>query len=79
MVQYQSGGYKMYKCVAGTFTPLGSTYTAAATTGVQLVVNGTTISTVIGGVTVISATDSAISAAGNAGIRQSGDGNTNAS
>ena len=78
LLQFQSGGYKLYKCVAAAFTQLGSTYTAAATTGVQLVVSGTTISAVIGGVTVITATDSAVSAAGYAGIRHAATGTTNA-
>lgn len=66
-----SGQWQLYKTVATTSTSLG-TYTdtfASGTKTVRLTMNGTAISVDIGGVTRISATDSAITVAGFAGIR----------
>lgn len=67
--------WQLYKFVAGTFTQLGSNSTDAITTGtsarVELRMSGTTIALYKRGETtpVISVTDSAVTAAGKAGIR----------
>jgi len=66
-------GYYLGKTVAGTFTVIG--YYAASPTGdkvVRIETSGTTIRLLVDGAQVISATDSSITAAGNAGIRQGG-------
>lgn len=64
---------RLYKCVSGSFTQLGSGVANNLSTGVpqevELRMNGTTISVHLdGGAAVISVTDSAISTAGKAGI-----------
>ena len=67
-----AGGFQLFKCVAGTNTQLGSTYTNAFTSGsrtVRLTMTGTTIAMSIDGTERVSVTDSSIAAAGFAGIR----------
>jgi hypothetical protein len=69
-----SGGWRIFKTVAGTQTQLGSTYSDTFTGGfkrVRLTVNSTTYSLSVDGVEVISVTDSSITAAGKAGVRAS--------
>lgn len=65
--------WRLYKFVSGTPTSLGS-YTqnlgASATATVKLEMIGSAIKVYVGGVERISATDSSITAAGRAGIRQ---------
>jgi lysophospholipase L1-like esterase len=68
-----AGGWQLFKVIAGAATQLGSTVTASFPTGLdktlRLVMQGTTIKLLVDGVEVISATDSAISTAGFAGVR----------
>jgi hypothetical protein len=69
-----SGTVKLFKRVAGSFTQLGSsvnhTYTPTQTTVIKLEMNGSTISVYIdgSGSAAISVTDTAITAAGKAGL-----------
>lgn len=68
-----SGGWRLFKTVAGTNTQLGSTSSDTFSSGtkkVRLTMNGSTISMSVNGVEVVSVTDTAITAAGRAGIRQ---------
>lgn len=68
-VNYTGGAWTLFKRVSGSNTTLG-TY-ASSTTGVatvKLVLNGTSISVFVNGTSVISATDSSISAAGKVGV-----------
>lgn len=68
-----SGSSQLYKKVAGTWTALGSQFTEPATNSIcKLIVNGTALSFQDDGVTVASATDSAIAAAGKAGLGMGG-------
>ena len=63
-------GVQLYKSVAGTLTQIGSTY-SGVTSGTHLIslgMSGTTITAKVDGTTQITVTDSAISAAGNAGL-----------
>lgn len=75
MARYFSPGWQLYKGVSGTFTQLGSTsseeVSAASTINIKLEMIGTAIKLYNygSGTALISATDSAISAAGKAGIR----------
>lgn len=78
MARYNGGatdGWQLYKAVTGTFTQLGSTsaqsLTAATAYNVKLEMIGTAIKLYkeLSGTATISATDSAITAAGKAGIR----------
>jgi hypothetical protein len=67
-----AGGWRLFKVVAGTATQLGTTQTDAWSSGsrtVRLTMTGTTIALAVGGSTLISVTDTAISAAGKAGVR----------
>ena len=63
---------RLYKCVSGTFTQIGSGYSLTLTTGVavslELRMSGTSIKGFVNGVERISVTDSSISGAGKAGI-----------
>lgn len=68
------GGWQLYKRVAGTFTQLGSTASATFTSGTKNLVlrmSGSTIELYKegSGTPTISATDTAISAAGKSGLR----------
>ena len=68
-----NGGWQLFKSVAGTSTQLGATQTATLTASqvyhLVLSMVGTTISMIVDGTTLVSVTDSSISAAGKAGIR----------
>jgi len=67
-----AGGYQLFKTVAGTNTQLGTTQTATFTSGshtVRLTMLGSTISMSVDGTTLVSVTDTAITAAGFAGVR----------
>lgn len=72
--EFLGGGtdrWSLYNFVAGVSTLLGSfndTFTSGRTANLKLIMNGTTISVQVDGVTVISVTDSAISGAGAPGI-----------
>jgi hypothetical protein len=71
-----TGGWELFKLVAGVATQLGSTVTQSLTLAQRyratLSLRGTTISLAVDGVTIISVTDSAISAAGAVGLRING-------
>lgn len=73
-------GFQLYKVVNGTPTQLGSTYVVTFTIGtpytIGLVMNGSTISGTINGVTEVTATDNAITAAGVAGFKETVTNNT---
>lgn len=66
-------GWQLFKFVAGVATQLGSTVLEAITNSntyvMELVVQGTTITGKVDGVTKVSVTDAAISAIGKAGLR----------
>ena len=68
--------WELRKIVAGTATTIGSSTNQLPTNGtsktVKLIMSGTSISVLVNGVTEISVTDSAISAAGKAGVRFAG-------
>ncbi len=67
-----AGGFQLFKCVAGTNTQLGSTYVSAFTSGsrtIRLTMTGSSIVMSIDGVERVSVTDTAIAAAGFAGVR----------
>lgn len=70
----QGTGYQMFKCVSSSYTQLGSTstktFSGSTTYNVKLEMNGTAIKTYVegSGTSSISATDSAITAAGYSGI-----------
>lgn len=67
-----AGGFQLFKCVAGTNTQLGATYVSAFASGsrtIRLTMTGTTIAMSVDGVERVSVTDSAIAAAGSAGVR----------
>jgi len=76
--RYHSGnaGWELFKLVANVATQLGSTVPLAFPSGQQIALRltmvDTTISMQVNGVTVVSVSDNAISAAGLAGFRQSG-------
>ncbi|MGO7089511.1 SGNH/GDSL hydrolase family protein [Rhizobium leguminosarum] len=67
------GGWQLFKTVGGTSTPLGSTivdtFAAAAQKTLRLTMQGTSISVQVGGATIISVTDNAITTAGRPGCR----------
>lgn len=67
-----AGGFQLFKCVAGTNTQLGTTYVAAFASGsraIRLTMTGSTIAMSVDGVERVSVTDTAITAAGFAGVR----------
>ena len=67
-----SGNFSMFKIIAGVATQIGSSYATTFTSGskvVRLTMVGSAISASIDGVVRISATDTAITAAGFAGVR----------
>ena len=67
-----SGNFSVFKIVAGAATQLGSSYVTTFTSGsktVRLTMVGSSISASIDGVVQISATDTAITTAGFAGVR----------
>jgi len=73
-----SGGWQLYKRVAGTFTQLGSTSTQTFSSGTKNLLLSMVGSTIAlykegGGSPTISASDSAITAAGYSGLRASAD------
>jgi hypothetical protein len=72
LLRYNGADYQLYKFVAGTATVIGS-YTAAESNGavrvLKLVMFGTSIYGYVDGVLRIAVTDSAITAAGRAGVR----------
>lgn len=63
-----ASGCQLYKKVGGTWSALGTAVTIAVGSVVKLSVNGTAIKVHDDGVEVISVTDSALSAAGKAGL-----------
>ena len=67
-----SSGVQLYKKVSGTWSTLGSAVTIATGSVVKLSVNGSAIKVYDDGAEVISVTDTAISAAGKAGIGSGG-------
>lgn len=77
-----SGGvWVLYKVIAGTATQIGAnfadpTFTAGQTRTVRLTMTGTTISMSINGTVQVSVTDSAVTAKGFAGVRQTGSAQT---
>jgi hypothetical protein len=75
-----AGAWRLWKQVAGTFTQLGSdvsqTLTIGQTYNIKLEMIGTAIKLYRDGTVLISATDSAITAAGSAGIRINRSGGT---
>lgn len=70
--RWSGGNWQLFKTVDGTTTQLGSNVPDALTSGsrtIRLTVNGSTISGSVGGSVVVSVTDTDITAAGKAGIR----------
>jgi hypothetical protein len=69
-------GFELYKYVGGAFTQLGSTYTTTISAGVaytvRLAMQGATITGFLDGVERVSATDSTLTAQGNAGVMNYG-------